>query len=313
MRRILIVIFLLISGTIFMNNSIHGKKHINNVKLENEKCINPVNLEDFPMGIEYNSGEAEVSNKLYLQRDYSEVINSVKDIVSNVQGSYGIYFISLINGQSFGINDMEQCFAASTVKLPVNLYLFDKFSKGELDPEATITYLEEDFEEGCGEIQYEDIGNEYTLRELSRLSIELSDNIAINMLIRYLDRDKIYDFEEKIVGRKLERDGNLSTARDMALYLQELVNFSSQYPKEGEELIEYLKNTEFNDRIPLYLPPDVEVAHKIGNGIGAIHDVGIIYAEKPYILSVMTKEADEQEAYEAIARISRMVYDFEHS
>jgi len=42
-----------------------------------------------------------------------------------------------------------------------------------------------------------------------------------------------------------------------------------------------------------------------------VHDVGIVYAEKPYIVVVMTKNVkNEQSANKAIANISKIIHDY---
>jgi len=244
-------------------------------------------------------------------RDYTPLINDIKQYCSSKKGTYGVYFKSLTNGQEFGINDNEEYVAASTVKLPVNLCLFQQVISGKVNLEDKMEYLEEDYEEGCGDIQYGKVGLAYKLRELSKYSIEESDNVAVNMLIRYLGRESICSFREKIVSHSVPRDKNVSNPKDMALYLQYLLDFNKTHPNEGQELLTYLENTEFNDRIPVYLPKDVQVAHKIGNQVGAVHDVGIVFAKKPFIITIMSKEVNEDQANETIARIAEMVYNFE--
>lgn len=249
--------------------------------------------------------------KLIETKDYAPLINDIKQYCSNKKGTYGVYFKSLTNDGEFGINENEEYVAASTVKLPVNLYLFQQAIEGKVNLEDKMEYIQEDYEEGCGSIQYGKIGVSYKLRDLSKLSIEESDNVAVNMLIRYLGRENICSFREKIVNHPVPRDKNVSSPKDMALYLQYLLDLSKKHPNEGQELLTYLKNTEYNDRIPVYLPKDVQVAHKIGNQVGAVHDVGIVFAKKPFIISIMSKDVNESQANEVIASITEMVYEFE--
>lgn len=79
----------------------------------------------------------------------------------------------------------------------------------------------------------------------------------------------------------------------------------------GKELMNYFENTIFNDRIPKLLPKDVRVAHKIGNQVGAYHDVGVVFSDEPYVISIMSRNVDDEtEACEVIANISKKVYDF---
>ncbi|HEY5562815.1 MAG TPA: serine hydrolase [Clostridiaceae bacterium] len=86
---------------------------------------------------------------------------------------------------------------ASTVKVPINLYIFTQIAEGKIDPNTSIEYTATDFETGTGSIQYESYGKEYTIKELQRLSIEQSDNVAINMLLRYVGIDKVHSFENQ--------------------------------------------------------------------------------------------------------------------
>ena len=67
----------------------------------------------------------------------------------------------------------------------------------------------------------------------------------------------------------------------------------------------YLQNTVYdNQRIPKYLP--VKVGHKIGDVYDYRHDVAIVYAKQPYVLSVMTSNYT---SYETISLMSKEIYD----
>jgi Beta-lactamase class A len=247
------------------------------------------------------------------KKDYSQLTDKIQAYLKAETGTYGIYFLSLTNNESFGINESEDYCAASTVKVPVVLYLYHQISLGNLTGNEMVTYTNDDYETGTGDIQYSEIGTQYSLSSLAKLAIEVSDNVAVNMLIRFLDRDKIYDFQEQIVGHSLQRSGNISSPKDMTMYLKWLLYMQEIYPNEADTMLNYLENTIFNDRINLYLPKEVTVAHKIGNQVNTLNDVGVVYANKPYIISFMTKDIDENCAKEVIATISKMVYDFEQN
>lgn len=240
---------------------------------------------------------------------YNQLVGDIKKYLSNQQGTYGIYFLNLDDGLRFGINENKYFTAASTVKIPVSLYLYYSAATNKIDLDSMVEYIETDYEEGTGDIQYESYGTAYSLRELSQKSIEISDNVAVNMLIRYLDFEDIHQYMDKLVKHTVPRDVNEATPRDMAIYLKTLLDLTHKN-KIYNELLNYLTNTAFNDRLPLYLPPDVKVAHKIGTQVQAFHDVGIIFADVPYILCVMSEEVDEEAASEVIATISKMVYEY---
>jgi beta-lactamase class A len=131
------------------------------------------------------------------------------------------------------------------------------------------------------------------------------------MLKRLIGGEKVYrEFMKQSGGIVVDYDRNISCPKDMSLYLKMVYDFYKENEELGGELMEYLQNTAFNDRLNKLLPPNVKVAHKVGTQVRAVHDVGIIYAEKPYILSVMSKDVDEAEAPDVIANISEKVYKF---
>ena len=235
---------------------------------------------------------------------------NLDNYIKNLNGKYGIYFYNLTNGDEFGINDEEVFTAASTIKIPLNLYLYTKIKSGSVNPEETLTYLQEDYEEGTGEIQNENFGKTYSVKELSRLSIVSSDNVAANMLFRFLDKSSVKDYMREVGGTVVDNNQNISCPKDMGLYMKLVYEFYMNEGSLGKELMDNFLNTEFNDRIPVMLPQTVKVAHKIGTEIGVVNDVGIVFADTPYIISVMSKDVDENESQGVIANISKKVYDF---
>jgi beta-lactamase class A len=261
-------------------------------------------------GIEYRD-----TNEKAREKDVRILKRNIENYIKEFQGQYGTYYINLNNGSEFGINNKDEYIAASTVKIPLNLYLFKNIENGSVNPEGLMTYTQKDYEGGTGSIQFEAVGSKYTIRELSKLSIEASDNIATNMLIRLLGRKKFKDYMNELDGTVLDYSSdiysNISCPRDMALYMKKVYEFYCSNEKLGGELMNYFENTIFNERIPKLLPKEVRVAHKIGTQEDAFHDVGIVFTGEPYIISIMSKNVhDQAEAYDIIANISKKVYDF---
>ncbi len=247
------------------------------------------------------------------QKDYSKLKENIMAYLNNQEGKYSVYFYSINTGGEININADEEFIAASTIKFPINLYLYTKFMSGELSPDDKMTYEDQDYEEGTGDIQYGKKGESYTLGDLSTRSIVDSDNVAINMLIRLLGRSNIYDYRDKIAGHAINRSGNYSTPREMGEYLKEAIRLQKAYPGKVDKLFDDMKHTIFNDRLPAKLPQSVEVAHKIGTQVSAVHDIGVVYGDNPYIIAVMSKDVNEDVAPEVIATINKMVFDFENS
>lgn len=272
-------------------------------------------LEDIGEPFYYEDLDNDFDNTLenQVKKDtYAALENKLRKYISKYNCYFGIYFVDLESGKEFGINDTEEFFAASTFKIPLNLYVYDMIRKGMLDPMTSLEYTEEDFEGGTGIIwNNESFGKTFTIKELLRLSIVYSDNVAVNMLLRYVGKANVKEYMRRLGGVVVDDGKNVSCPRDMAMYLKEVYELSENGDPWGRELVQNMINTKFYDRLPVLLPKNLKIAHKTGNYTGVVHDVGIVYAEKPYIVVVMTKNVKNgQSANKAIANISKMIYDY---
>ncbi len=291
-----------------------GKTDPANTQTSDSSSNSAINADASTSGI----SDAETSTTVATQPDptptpsidIDTLKSKLEDYISEQSGKYGVYFINLATGQEFGINDTDEYIAASTSKLPINLFLYRKIESGEVDPDAILTYQKEDFEPGTGIIQGKSFGTQYTVRETSRLSIVYSDNCGINMIIRLLGIDNIQQYMTDLGGQVYYKARHRSCPKDMAIYTKELYRFWLDNPDVVGDLMHDLENTVFKDRIDALLPKDVKVAHKIGNFTNTANDVGIVFAKTPYILSVMSDNVNFDQACGVIAEMSKIVYDF---
>ena len=77
------------------------------------------------------------------------------------------------------------------------------------------------------------------------------------------------------------------------------------------KMLELLKDQRLNNKLPLYLPLAVQVAHKTGEIDEYSHDAGIVNAlNGDYIIVIMTKSDDPESANERIALVSKAVYNY---
>ena len=250
--------------------------------------------------------------------DYTQIQAQVEEYINKLAGlgqEWGAFFKDLTSGKTFGVNPDLQVPAASTVKVPVVLYTSILVSRGELSWNETLTYVSaRDWRGGAGVIQYTaKDGDTFTIRELAEKSITHSDNVAWKMLERRLGKDNLINFMKEIGGQTVYPGGqNISTPRDNATYMEAALLFSKTNP-EGEKLMFDLANTIWNTGLNRYIT-EVQVAHKEGDIMGVANDVGVIYAQRPYILSIMSKGHEDVEAgFEKIGEISRMIFDYQNA
>ena len=102
-----------------------------------------------------------------------------------------------------------------------------------------------------------------------------------------------------------KQGNNYLTARTQALLLERLYKNPDKNPIYNE-IIKWMKNTEFHDRLDKYIPYE-KVAHKVGDNEEYIHDTGIVYTKSPYILVVYSKGEDPEQ----IAKLSKDIYNIE--
>lgn len=262
------------------------------------------------------AGAATVSSReTAAEYEYRELRNQLLQILKKEKGTYGIFVIDLKSGKSLGINHLETFHAASTFKLPLNLYLYEKIAEGKVDPNIKLVYRKEHYEDGTGLLKYKPVGSVFSIETLSKYSIVYSDNIATNMLLSYLGRSNVKDYMRSMGGTIVNDNKNITCPRDMALYMLKLLDFTSEHPELGNKIIGYLENTIYNERIPKLLPPNIKIAHKIGNWppTGTYNDVGYVeHPENPYIIAIFSKNTpDINTAFKVIQKISKVVYNYQ--
>jgi beta-lactamase class A len=248
--------------------------------------------------------------------DYSSLEKAIREFTASKSATYGIYFQDLGSGKSFGLNDEEPMVAASTIKFPMSLYLYTLAAEGKLDWNTRVAYQKmTDYEGGDGILRYTAReGDRYSLRALNTLSLVTSDNIAFRMLARHVGRENFASFLRELGGRTVYPGGkNITTAKDLGVYLQAVLDFVRRHPEEGKRLLDDLANSIYHTGLPGLLPENVVVAHKEGDlDEGVANDAGVVFSSRPYILVVLSAGVNNlEEGFADIARIGKMVYDYQ--
>lgn len=230
------------------------------------------------------------------------------------RAEWGVFFKDLTSQNTFGIQEDLLVPAASTVKVPVVLFAATLASEGHLSWNEQLTYrAERDWRGGAGSLQFTaKDGDIFTIRELAEKSITESDNVAWKMLERRLGLENIAAFMREIGGTNVYPDWqNVSTARDMVTYMQATLDFAEKSPENGQDILHWLSNTIWNTGLNRFIT-EVEVGHKEGDITGVSDDMGIVYANHPYLIAIMSKGQDDVElGFEHIGHLSRIVYDYQ--
>ncbi len=253
------------------------------------------------------------------------LIRNIEETAHNFDGVMGLAIIDLQSGEEILINAQATFPTGSSIKIPILIELHRQAAAGTLKLTETLPITNRQQVGGSGVLlHFAEGGSQLSLHDLSILMIALSDNTATNLLIERLGMDRINQtiVDLGLPGIKLQRK-----MIDLAAMARGAENIAT--PREAARLLELLAqgkviNTEVSaavlktlripksSPIPRLLPASTTVANKPGGLEGVACDWGLIeIPNRPFAVAVMTTYNGESAgADEAIARISRLAYDY---
>ncbi|HFI0270727.1 TPA: serine hydrolase [Streptococcus suis] len=264
------------------------------------------------------SATTAIGNFVYVENkgwiavdDLSEVDNRIGAVQELLNSKYtknniGIYVKQLATGQTAGVNQDKMFYSASIAKLPILYYVQGKINTGQIDLSTKVTYTSESMAfsgayvvSGSGSLSKTPDNKDYTIEELINRTAKESDNVASNLLSYYIANkfdDDFYQVTTAVTGSRWDMVSRETSAQVAGKMMEAL------YEQNGY-VIESLLSTQFdNQRISKDIP--VPVAHKIGDADDVKHDVAIVYAESPFVLSIFT----DKSSYDEITQIANDIY-----
>src|SRR5438067_7914136 len=250
----------------------------------------------------------------------------------------GLYYRNLAGSDSILIGANLRLHAASTMKLPVMIQIFRDADAGllrlddsltvhtafpSLVPGAAFTVGRDDDSDST---LYALVGRNRSVRELLELMITRSSNLATNILIERVGASRAQASARALgawsiqVLRGVEvgaayRAGlnNTTTALDLGVLLGAIATRRAASGAACDSMLAILGRQEFNEGIPVGVPPGTRVAHKTG-WIGEVvyHDAGVVFPADGggYVLVVLTGGIiADSVAHDVVADVSRLVYD----
>ena len=263
--------------------------------LENEEKIEPIII-NYDWKKENSIDIEKIKNEIY---DYLDSNNIPLDLI-------GISFYDVTSDSGFGINENELFLAASTMKVPINVYTYDIVNKGDLSLSRIMTYYKKNYEEGTGVIQFDEFGSTYSLRDILRLSITESDNVATNMLYSLLGGyggyyllDQLHDYYG-ISSTK----GNYISPREA---LKTLIRVYDGRYDIYKLLYKDMASTVYNEYATFYFNDDKGVHHKTGDYEGYYNDIVIVEGENTFIFTIYTNNINSP--IETLQDLGEIIYE----
>jgi beta-lactamase class A len=249
---------------------------------------------------------------LHQKTDIEKTKQEVEKLIKDKPGFYSVYYKDLKTGESFGINEKQIQTAASVNKVPIVAAVYYLDSKAKLSLDDKITVQKEDIQDyGTGSIRYQKPGQNYSIRNLSKLALNISDNTAAHVLGVRIGTDVLQNLVDTWKLSQTNMQGNATTLIDMEKLFEDIWNGKLASSAKTQELLSFMTNTDIENRLPKDLPKTAKVYHKTGDGEGFIHDVGIFQdGDNVYFLGVMTSDVGNNDklTQDTIAKISKIVY-----
>jgi len=273
-------------------------------------------------GINLNTGFSKILSfevEVPRERDKRDTSHETKNFqkkltekVRDLTGNYSVYVFRPEEGRGYGINENKIMPAMSFMKVPVMIESLLMIDDGKLKLDDKIEIRSEDKKDTIRSIDKKPVGSEVSVDELLKAAGIESDNTAAAILTRISSDEAI----ERLRGEMEMENTNFSEYETTALDTAMMWNFIF---KNNFEVIDYLTESIYEDRIPQGVPSDVTVVHKVGTGDGIWSDGGIVkcpvdscqLSVEPFILVIMSENVDMDEAKAAVPEITRMIWEYE--
>jgi beta-lactamase class A len=183
-----------------------------------------------------NTGKAAVGDSAYdsFNLNLSKELNAY---INKSGGCISLHYRDLSSGEEFKINSASAKRAASTIKLPLALYVMELASDKKINLNEKLIYKSHHYYGGSGVIQHQKVGTKHTIRDLVKKAMVHSDNIAFVMLRERVGKNNFIAYMNRIGGKNAYPKGqNLTSSASLVDYASRLYSFS-QKNSLGKELV----------------------------------------------------------------------------
>jgi len=269
---------------------------------------------------------------------------SIVRIIGGTGAHWGIYMKSLETGEEIAINADQPMETASTIKLTLLTELFEQIKAGTLKLTDKYTVTKADQVGGTGVIQYLDVGDTLTIKDLATLMVIVSDNTATDVLFRAVGGPEVVAQRMRQLGFKETRPQwtvhgyfaalsaatdrltfnsdprnrfGQTTAREMGRLLEMMERGQLVDQASSDMMLQIMRRQLYRTRIPRYLDSSWRIPHKTGELPPYVaDDVGVL--ERPghrIVLTVLTDQREGTGSYEAledaIGRVAQQIAEYD--
>lgn len=238
-------------------------------------------------------------------------MQEIADMMKKYTKTTGFFGYSLDGKRAVAFNCENEFFSACTVKTGFILYCCLAIDQGMADKDTVMYYKEKYYHGGSGYIKNCEYGTSFTLERLIYLALNVSDNIAYEMLTAYFGHDgynqMITDLgcERLTLGRSIWSYS--MNAHDLAIIWRELYFYfqSNSYMANLYQKATY--NTKYNYGSKAL---SWNYNHKSGDSQAShpvINDGSIIWADEPYVFTILNSSMGDHADETIVATLAKIV------
>ncbi|MDZ8187779.1 MAG: serine hydrolase [Nostoc sp. ChiSLP02] len=234
----------------------------------------------------------------------------------------GIFFLDLDTGNYIDINGEKRFAAASTIKFPLLVALFQEIDAGRIKLTDKLV-MRRDLKVGeSGTMQYKPVGTKFSVLETATLMMTISDNTATNLILDRLggaakvsQRFRNWGLQNTAIRNLLPDVGgtNTTSSKDLVRLAALVSNNRLLSPNSRDRVLDIMRHVKTNTLLPAGIGQGATIAHKTGTLRFIIGDAGIIKmpSGKSYLAGVLVQRPNyDPKAGDFVREVSRRVYNY---
>lgn len=234
----------------------------------------------------------------------------------------GMFFMDLETGNYLDISGDKVFPAASTIKFPILIALFEKIDAGKVKLNDTLVMRRDLVASGSGDLQYKSVGTKLTVLQTINKMISISDNTATNMIIDRLGGKAILNQQFRSWGLKNtvihhllgDFKGTNTTSPADLVKLSALIQYHKLISDASRsQALDILSHCHNKKLLAAGLGSGALIAHKTGDIGFVIGDAGIIEMPngKRYLAGIFVRRPyNDIRGRDFVRQVSHLVYTY---
>ncbi|MDF5708325.1 MAG: serine hydrolase [Nostoc sp. S4] len=256
-----------------------------------------------------------------------EEIPQLKSQINALMARYsflkpGMFFVDLETGNYLDISGDRVFPAASTIKFPILIALFEKIDAGKVKLNDTLVMRRDLVASGSGDLQYQRVGTKLTVLQTINKMISISDNTATNMIIdrlggkaRLNQRFRSWGLKNTVIRHLLgDFKGTNTTSPADLVKLSALIQYHKLISNASRsQALDILSHCHNKKLLAAGLGSGAVIAHKTGDIGFVIGDAGIVEMPngKRYLAGIFVRRPyNDIRGRDFVRQVSQLVYTY---